>query len=304
MEKERIAMEIIEMLAPQGSPCRPGIPLLGFVGVTVHNTSNHSNGANAIAHANYLRGSGKNKQVSWHYVVDKDRAVRCIPENETAWCSGDGNGNGNRKTINIEICDNNDGNILQATENAVELCAMILRSRGITNVSGHLFQHNNWSGKDCPYEIRRGNPYNWNTFVNKVQAKLGGGSIVSSGADQILRTGSKVRFNGVFKINSIIKPNSKYPNGAVGSFATCYGSPIGPNDYIPCGPIATCNAGGSNVNYNGVTRVGGYWKCDKIFTVIGVELPTKYTKNGVAILEADGVRFRVDCGPLYEVSNS
>ena len=99
-------MEIIEKLAPVGSPCRPGIPLLGFVGVTVHNTSNHSNGANAIAHGNYLRGSGKNKQVSWHYVIDKDRAVRCIPENETAWCSGDGNGNGNRKTINIEICDN------------------------------------------------------------------------------------------------------------------------------------------------------------------------------------------------------
>ena len=41
-----------------------------------------------------------------------------------------------------------------------------------------------------------------------------------------------------------------------------------------------------------------------IFIVKRVELPTKYTKNGVAILEADGVEFRVDCGPLYEVSNN
>ena len=33
-------------------------------------------------------------------------------------------------------------------------------------------------------------------------------------------------------------------------------------------------------------------------------LPTKYTKNGVAILEADNVEFRVDSGILYEVSNN
>ena len=47
-----------------------------------------------------------------------------------------------------------------------------------------------------------------------------------------------------------------------------------------------------------------YFKCDKTFTVIGIETPTSQTKNGVAILEADGVRFRCDCGPLYEVSDN
>lgn len=168
-------MEIIEMLAYKGTACRPAIPLLGFLGITVHNTSNWSKGANAINHANYLRNGGANKQVSWHYVIDKDRAVRCIPENETAWCAGDGgNGNGNRKTINIEICDNADGDIRKATDNAVELCSIILRNHGITNASGHLFQHNHWTGKDCPYDIRRGNPYDWNTFVSKVQEKLNG----------------------------------------------------------------------------------------------------------------------------------
>lgn len=298
-------MEIIEMLAPAGHNCRPGISRIGFLGITVHNTSNSSNGATAIAHGNLLRGSWKDKYVSWHYVIDKDRAVRCIPENEVAWCAGDGNGNGNMKTINIEICDNADGNIRQATDNAVELCADILRRNGITNVSGHLFQHNHWTGKDCPYDIRRGNPYDWNTFINKVQEKLGGISQpISGGADQILRVGSKVKFNGVFKVNEIVKPNSKYRNGAVGSYATCYGSPCGSNDYIPCGPIATCNSDGSNVNYNGVQRVGGYWKCDNVFTVKSVQLPTSKLKNGVATLEADGVQFKCDCGPLYEVSNS
>lgn len=298
-------MEIIEMLAHKGCNCRPCINRTGFRGITVHNTSNWNKGANAIAHANLLRGSWKNNYTSWHYVVDQDRAVRCIPENEVAWCAGDGRGDGNMKTINIEICDNSDGDIRKATDNAVELCAEILRRNGITNVNGHLFQHNNWTGKDCPYDIRRGNPYDWNTFVNKVQEHLNGHTTipVNQQADQVLTVGSKVRFNGVFRIDQIIKPNSKYRNGAVGSYSTCYGSPVGANDYIPCGPIATCNSDGSNANYNGITRVGGYWTCNKIFTVKGIELPTKYMKNGVATLEADGVQFRCDCGPLYEMSN-
>ena len=295
-------MEIFEILAPLGHKCRPGISRTRFLGITIHNTSNWSKGANAIAHANLLRGSWKDKYISWNYVVDKDYAVRCVPENEVAWCQGDGNGNGNMKTISIEICDNSDGDITKATDNAVELCAMILRTHGVKSAANYLFQHNHWTGKDCPYDIRRGNPYDWNTFVSKVQAKLNGASNLP--ADQILTVGSKVRFNGVFKINNIIKPNKKYKNGAVGSYGTCYGSPVGTDDYIPCGPIAICNLDGSNANYNGVAKVGRYWKCDKIFNVKSVELPTKYTKNGVAVIEADGVDFRCDCGPLYEVSNS
>lgn len=293
-------MQIIERLAPEDGNCRPCINRTGFRGITVHNTSNYSNGANALAHANLLRNGWKYVYTSWHYVTDKDYAVSCVPENEVAWCAGDGNGDGNMKTINIEICDNADGDIRQATDNAVELCADILRRNGITDVNGHLFQHNHWTGKDCPYDIRRGNPYDWGTFCNKVQEKLNGssgGEIV----DQVLHVGSKCKFNGVFRVDEIIEPNSKYPNGAVGSYATCYGKPVGVNDWIPSGPLATCNADGSNENYNGILNVGGYWKCDKIFTVIGVELPTRYTPNGVATLEADGVRFRVDCGPLLEV---
>lgn len=292
-------MEILEILAPLGYNCRPGINRTGFMGITIHNTSNWSNGAGALNHAKYLQNGGKYNYVSWNYVVDKDYAVRCVPENEVAWCQGDGKGNGNMKTISIEICDNADGDIRQATDNAVELASQILRRYGVKNASQYLFQHNHWTGKDCPYDIRRGNPYDWNSFVNKVQEKLGG----SVGPDQVVKVGSKVVFNGVFRVDEIILPNKKYSNGAVGCYATCYGSPCGVNDYIPSGPIATCNADGTGVNYDGILKKGGYWTCDKIFTVKGVELPTKYTKNGVAILEADGVNFRVDCGPLYEVSD-
>ena len=291
-------MQVIERLAPLGHNCRPGINRRGFRGVTIHNTSNWSNGANALAHANLLRNGWKDVYTSWHYVVDKDYAVRCVPENEVAWTNGDGNRDGNMTTISIEICDNADGDIRKATDNAVELCADILRRNGITNVNGHLFQHNYWTGKDCPYDIRRGNPYDWGTFCNKVQQALNGGGEV---VDQIIHAGSKVKFNGVFRVDDLILPCVKYPNGAVGCYATCYGKPIGVDDWLPSGPLSTCNADGSNANPNGILDTGGYWKCDKVFNVISTELPTRYTPNGVATLEADGVRFRVDCGPLLEV---
>ena len=56
-------MQVIEMLAPLGHNCRCGESLWGFRGITVHNTSNWSNGANAIEHANLLRGGWKDKYI-------------------------------------------------------------------------------------------------------------------------------------------------------------------------------------------------------------------------------------------------
>lgn len=294
-------MQIIERLAPTDGNCRPCINRTGFRGITVHNTSNYSYGANALAHANLLRNGWKYVYTSWHYVIDKDYAVRCIPENEVAWCAGDGNGDGNMKTINIEICDNSDGDILKATNNAVELCADILRRNGVTNVNGYLWQHNNWTGKDCPYDIRRGNPYDWGTFCNKVQALLNNGS--GEVVDQILHVGSKVKFGGVFMANEVKMPNSKYKNGAIGCYKTCYGKPVGVDDWIPAGPLAKCNSDGSSADYNAVINCGDFWCCGKTFNVVGIETPTRYTPNGVAILEADGVKFRVDAEPLFEVKD-
>lgn len=119
--------------------------------------------------------------------------------------------------------------------------------------------------------------------------------------DQILHKGSKVVFNGVFKVNELRGISKKYKNGAVGCYATCLGKPIGTDDWIPCGPLAKCDSKGKNVNYNAVFKKGDYWCSSKVFTVKAVELPTKKAKNGIATLEADGVNFRVDCKVLKEV---
>ena len=161
-----------QMLIPKGKKARPARPL-NFSGVTIHNTGNYSNGAGALNHGKYMQGNGANNLVSWHYTVDDKETVQHLPENEIAWHAGDGaNGKGNTTTIAIEICVNPDSNLLIATDRAVKLTADILNRHGIKNANGYVFQHNNWNGKNCPAEIRKGNPYTWQEFINRVNAEL------------------------------------------------------------------------------------------------------------------------------------
>lgn len=286
-------MQIIERLAPLGTACRSGRARTGFLGITIHNTSNWSNGATAMNHANYLRNGGRNKYVSWHYVVDKDYAIRCVPENEIAWCQGDGaNGNGNCKTISIEICDNADGNITQATNNAVELAASILKRYGVKDASKYLFQHNHWTGKDCPYDIRRGKPYNWSTFVSKVQEKMGGNvkpTPAPSSPDQVLYKGSKVKFNGKFRVDYIAKGNLFSSTALIG------GKPSQPYHWLPANDFT--EVGGTN-KIDQVLYPGSVVSNNHIYTVQGIDARTDAAK-----LFLNGRTVWVKAKYLYETSN-
>lgn len=157
-----------ELYAPAGANCRPGLALLPRY-ITIHNTANTSKGAGAQSHAAYLRGAGKDKYVSWHYAVDDKLITHCIPDGEVAWHAGDGgNGTGNRQSLAIEICENPESDLLSATDNAAELTAALMKKYGVP--VGNVVQHNHWSGKDCPRRIRRGEPYDWATFLAKVQS--------------------------------------------------------------------------------------------------------------------------------------
>lgn len=204
------------------------------------------------------------------------------------------------KTINIEICDNADGDIRQATDNAVELCADILRRNGINNVNGHLFQHNNWTGKDCPYDIRRGNPYDWGTFCAKVQEKLGG----SKGeGDQVLYKGSKVKFDGVFKVDILRSPLSTNQFGCTKltgiAFNDYYKHNCKEYHWLPLGDFDECNADGST---NGCDNIvygrKSYVKNNHVYNVLDIDVPTNSAKINI-----NGKDVWVFSTYLYEVSD-
>ena len=174
------------------SGARPGIKMSKCIGVTIHNTDNSGVGADAQAHANLLKNSWKNKQQSWHFAVDEDGAYQSIPTDEIAWHAGDGGtGKGNTQTIAIEICMNSDGDLEKATDNAAQLAAQQLKEKGLS--ADKIYQHHDWSGKNCPSQIRAGKPYSWNTFKAKVAAYYNGNTgsettkkTVSQLADEVI----------------------------------------------------------------------------------------------------------------------
>lgn len=234
------------------------------------------------------------------YGIGSDGRIACyVDEDDIAWCNSNWDSNCRSASIETANLSPSDPTVTDyALNSLIKLVADIAKRNGMgTLVKGqNVTWHSMYTSTSCPGTYLLSKMDYIVAEANKING-TGGDEPV----DQILHVGSKCKFNGVFRVDELILPNSKYHNGAVGCYATCYGKPIGNDDWIPSGVLATCNADGSNENYDGILNVGGYWKCDKVFTVLDIELPTKYTPNGVATLEADGVRFRVDCGPLLEV---
>lgn len=118
--------------------------------LTIHQTDNWGRGANAAAHANLQsRGYGA---ASWHWTVDDKEAVQSYAEDVKCWHAGDGGGAGNTQSIAVEMCLNSDGNYQRTFDNGARLAAQILKRNGIP--LSRMVQHNYWSGKNCPSQIR------------------------------------------------------------------------------------------------------------------------------------------------------
>lgn len=137
--------------------------------ITIHETANTARGANAQAHAN-LQSNGFS--ASWHITVDDTQAIRSYPDTVRCWHAGDGSGHGNMSSIGIEICVNSDGNFTRAKANAA---AVVRQLRAKYNIPrSRVVQHNHWSGKNCPTNLRRSG---WAAFLASTDPS--GGSSVS-----------------------------------------------------------------------------------------------------------------------------
>ncbi len=150
-------MKIIDSLLPAGRRNRPG-GANSMEYITIHETGNYASGADAAAHAAYLKTTSE--KVSWHYSVDENGVYRHIPDNEVAWHAG--TSEGNTRSIGIEICVNGDGNFNRAIENAASLVRYLMGLHGIP--LERVVQHNKWNGKNCPANLRLGG---WHEFLQK-----------------------------------------------------------------------------------------------------------------------------------------
>lgn len=110
-------------------------------------------------------------------------------------------GTGNRQSLAIEICENVDGNLLNATNNAVELTAYLMKLYNIP--ISNVVQHNHWSSKDCPNRIRRGEPYTWQEFLNKVKAAYSNNSSTTVTSKTLYRV-RKIWANSASQVGAYI----------------------------------------------------------------------------------------------------
>lgn len=152
-------MEITRQIVTKSDKIYTGKNPVEFI--TVHETANTSKGANAQAHAN-LQSKGNVRNASWHYTVDDHSIFQSFEDYVQCWHAGDGKGPGNTKSVAIEICVNEDGDFVQAVKNAAWLVAKLLKDHPGADV----VQHNHWSGKNCPAQLRSGShSITWNGFV-------------------------------------------------------------------------------------------------------------------------------------------
>ena len=162
-----IGLVIVQDFIPKGRN-RPGLPMVPEW-ITVHDTANTKAGADALAHAKYLKGDAAAAlPVSWHYTVDGKQIYQHLPLDESAYHAGDGlNGPGNRTSIGVEICENIDGDRAMAEEMAARLIARLMKEFNLG--TDKVVQHSKWSpGKDCP-RVLRNRPAGWEVFLRMVQ---------------------------------------------------------------------------------------------------------------------------------------
>ncbi|PGK73620.1 N-acetylmuramoyl-L-alanine amidase [Bacillus thuringiensis] len=140
--------------------------------ITVHNTYNDATAENEVSYM--IRNDN---QVSFHIAVDDKEAVQGIPLERNAWHTGDGNGNGNRKSIGVEICYSLSGGdrYYKAEDNAAMVVAQLMKQYDIP--INKVRTHQSWSGKYCPHRMLAEG--RWDSFIERVQNAYNGGSKVT-----------------------------------------------------------------------------------------------------------------------------
>ncbi len=179
-------MIIKQLLVPIGSKRRRGKKMTANNGVTIHEAGTPN--ATAQAHAKNQCNNCNAAVNGWHYTVDDKEAWQSFPLDEVAEHSG--KRLGNDTTVGIEIADKvtTGAYWANAVENGAKLVAEILLEKGFTKAvhKQNIWQHYDWSGKDCPKQIRKGNPISWSEFVAKVNKYMQVENVIPDEKDPLI----------------------------------------------------------------------------------------------------------------------
>ena len=160
-----MSLNIRECIIPEGRPNRPSLPMIPEY-ITVHDTGNIWAEQTADSYTIYL--NKYSDESAWHFTIDSKEIIQHLPLNENAWhCGDEEDGDGNRKSIGIEICMNEGGDREKAEKEAQKLIAKLMFDYNIP--IENIVQHTHWNDlADCPILIRS-RENGWEDFVEGVR---------------------------------------------------------------------------------------------------------------------------------------
>jgi len=135
--------------------------------IIYHDTGNHTPGAGALMHANYMVGAdnANNRARSWHYTVDQNIVIQHIPDQEVAWQGDSFTAYG--MGIGIETAVDFGSDLYTTWQRTAKLIASLLVKYDLPMQS--ILQHYNTSGKNCPQTLRMSGLYDH--AIDLVQAE-------------------------------------------------------------------------------------------------------------------------------------
>lgn len=139
------------------------------IGITIHNTDDITVAAGTNSAEQYTRATvnGNMGGVLVHYYIKGTEVWQNLELDTHGWHSSDGRGDGNMRTIAIEIIET--GKNAETEQTAIKLIAYLLDKYGWN--ADNLYTHKHWSpaGKNCPaYILPR-----WDEFKASCAKELG-----------------------------------------------------------------------------------------------------------------------------------
>ena len=189
-------MKITDALLTPNKFSRPQIPLKNVKKAVLHYVGNPK--SSAEANRNYFENQKNGgRYVSSHYIVGlSGEILRCVPENEVAYCSN----SANSYSISIECCHPDaTGKFTDATtDSAAELCAYLLKKYGLK--VDDLIRHYDVTGKQCPlwfvptkYQTEAIANARWSAFKQRVAYIMSCGEVDKPTDSTVANVPFKVR---------------------------------------------------------------------------------------------------------------
>lgn len=150
-------MEVVQDFISEGRVNRPGSEN-SCEYITIHDTGNTRSGADAKAHAKYIKNA--TERTSWHYTVDDGSIYQHLPDDEKSYHTSKAEANEN--SIAIELCVNADGDFAKTVDNAVWLVHTLCKKYGIP--VSNIMSHKDWTGKNCPATLLKNG---WDEFIKR-----------------------------------------------------------------------------------------------------------------------------------------